>query len=266
MSIRTGREKKVPTARSTQLIQDCSASIEPNDATLVEWHKAYLLTHQQRLAFDLDLVRERVPAGSTVLECGSVPPLLTAALAASDYSVTGLDIDPERYATAIEGADLRVMKCNLEMERLPFEDGFFDAVVFNELFEHLRIDLIHTMSEVLRVLKTDGTLLLSSPNLRSLGGMKNFLFHNQSYSCSGDLYWEYTKLTKFGHMGHVREYTTAEVIEFLHDVGFSVKELVYRGSYTSRVSRMVIGLFPGLSPYVSYVAARPGERALQEEV
>ena len=151
------------------------------------------------------------------------------ALSECGYQVVGIDITPERFQSSIEKLGLTVLRCDIELEKLPIEDNTYDAIVFNELFEHLRINPIFTMSEVFRVVKPNGLLFLSSPNLRSLEGLVNFLFRNRAYSCCGDLYAEYEKLEKLGHMGHVREYTTAEITTFLKRIGFVVDKLIFRG-------------------------------------
>lgn len=145
----------------------------------------------------------------------------------------------------------------METEKLPFDDGSFDAVVFNELLEHLRINPIFTLSEVLRVMKPDGILTLSTPNLRSLDGVRNFLLHDRAFSCTAGIYFEYKKLETIGHMGHVREYTRTEVVEFLQTVGFTVTAVIYRGGYRHPLKRSLIGLMPSFSPFVSYIARKP---------
>ena len=125
------------------------------------------------------------------------------------------------------------------------------------MFEHLRINPIHTLSEILRVLKPNGTLTLSTPNLRSLGGIRNFLVRGKAFSCADNIYAEYEKLGQLGHMGHVREYTPTEVIEFLERVGFEVTAIKFRGRYAKRSTRTVTRLIPSLSPFVSYMARKP---------
>jgi ubiquinone/menaquinone biosynthesis C-methylase UbiE len=153
---------------------------------------------------------------------------------------------------------LNVVKCNIETEKLPFADDSFDTAIFNELFEHLRIDPIHTLTELKRVLKPQGTLTLSTPNLKSLGGIRNFMLGGRAYSCSGNIHAEYQKLRDIGHMGHVREYTPVEVVEFLQKIGFEVTALIFRGEYSALLPRTAIRLIPRLSPFVSYVAKKPG--------
>lgn len=246
-----------PSPESLALVDAKAEMLSPEEDSLRKWHDSYVANHKSRIALDLDIARDRVRQGSSVLEFGSVPLLFTAALAASGYEVTGVDIAPERYRDTIDKIGIDVMKCNIEQEKLPLDSNAFDAVVFNELFEHLRINPIFTLSEVLRVLKPGGTMMLSSPNLRSLGGLCNLLFRNRAYSCSGNVYAEYQKIEKLGHMGHVREYTTKEVTEFLGNVGFEVTSLIYRGRYNSRSRKLLITLFPNLRPFVSYLAKKP---------
>ena len=74
------------------------------------------------------------------------------------------------------------------------------------------------------------------------------------------MYAEYQKLEKLGHMGHVREYTTTEVIQFLRNIGFEISGIIYRGRYKSVFAKTVIRLIPNLSPYVSYIAAKPVQK------
>jgi len=97
---------------------------------------------------------------------------------------------------------------------------------------------------------------LSTPNLRSLYGIYNFLVKGQSYSCSEGVYDQYVQLEEIGHMGHVREYTVAEMTNFLDRVGFSVESMTFRGQYPQRVGKVACRLRPTLRPFVSYAARR----------
>jgi SAM-dependent methyltransferase len=130
----------------------------------------------------------------------------------------------------------------VETELLPLETGICDVGNFNELFEHLRINPVFTLGEVHRVLKPNGILLLSTPNLRSLKGLVNFLFKNKAYSCLGSIYDEYKKLEHLGHMGHVREYTTREMSEFLYRSGFRLQTIVFRGRDDQKLAQLAAGL------------------------
>jgi len=250
---RTAEPNREP-ANPLALIDECANLVRPDDEAMRPWAEAYAKDHRRRLARDLELVKQYVPLGTTIAEFGAVPLLLTLPLQRLGYDVTGIDIDPSRFGTAIESGGLRVIKCDIEKDRIPVENSAFDAALLNELFEHLRIDIIYTMGEVRRVLKPGGLLLLSSPNLRSLQGLENFLLRNRATSCAGDVYGEYEKLRKLGHMGHVREYTTREIVEFLDRVGFRVEHLVFRGDFGRSWMTLAARVIPGFRPFVTYVA------------
>ncbi len=245
-----------PRRELINFVEDCTKGIEPDVTSLCDWHNSYSSNHKFRVAFDYDLIQQNVIQNSRLLEFGSIPLILTATLCKSQFEVTGVDIAPESYKSSIDHLEITILQCDIESEKLPIESDSYDAALFFELFEHLRIDIVFTMREVLRILKPNGILLLSSPNLKSLGGLNNFLLHNYSYSSCGNLYEEYQKLEKLGHMGHVREYTSREVVEFLRNIGFKTEKLIYRGRYYSKTAHIVTRFFPMLRPFITYIAQK----------
>mgnify|MGYP001814804939 CR=1 FL=1 len=245
---------RVPSEEHLALVKAKAQDIEPDYDHLRSWTRSYVLGHSKRIALDVDIVCRYATKDDAILECGSIPPLLTASLKDLGYCVTGVDIDPSRFSQFIQSRELNVVRCDLESEIFPFAEGQYDIIIFNEIFEHLRLNIIKTMKEVHRILKKDGILLLSTPNLRSVNGIMNFLFRNKSYSCCPDIYQEYAKLEQIGHMGHVREYTTREVSEFLAKLDFKVETLLFRGSENGQLARITSMFTPRFRPFVTYVA------------
>ena len=245
-----------PLTADRDCIDRVGERIGPDDPSLEEWFASYRAEHRDRLAADLGLVRAHVAPGARILEHGAVPLLLTAALQELGFAVTGLDVAPGRFAGAIAELGLDVRRCDVETEALPFADRSFDAVLFNELFEHLRVDPIFTLREVRRVLRPGGVLLLSTPNLRSFRGLRNLLLRNQGHAVSGGVYRQYQKLATLGHMGHVREYTTREVAEFLERIGLRVEKVVFRGGHGRGPVGVAERLLPALRPFFSLIARR----------
>lgn len=249
-------EDRTPSKTSLNLVDIISEEIKVSKQELSDWWHGYIVAHRKRIAFDVDYIRQYVPKSHTILDVGAVPLLLIAALRKLGYTVHGVDIAPQRFQGTIDKLGLDVKQCNIELQPLPYESRFFDTIVFNEIFEHLRIDLIFTMREAFRVLRPGGLLMLSTPNLKSLDGVINFLFGNKAFSCCADIFGQYQKMQSLGHMGHVREYTVREIQEFLYRVGFVVHTVIYRGSYGEKWKNHVATFKPSLKPFFTLLAIR----------
>jgi 2-polyprenyl-3-methyl-5-hydroxy-6-metoxy-1,4-benzoquinol methylase len=112
-----------------------------------------------RLAFLL----AHVPAGARVLDVGCGEGRFTSALVRAGREVVGIDVaqEPLRRAHAREGEalDLRLVPAEGPW---PLEDVSFDAVWAGEVLEHVA-DTAGWLSEVRRVLRSGGALVLSTP-------------------------------------------------------------------------------------------------------
>ena len=63
-------------------------------------------------------------------------------------------------------------------------------------------------------------------------GIFNFLFRGQAFAIMGGVYENYLTLERSGEMGHTREFTSMEVVDFLQKIGFTIEGVIYRGSYS----------------------------------
>ena len=208
-----------------QLARDCELLPEE----LRVWSRRYLKNHRQRYESDLRLL-QHFYRGGEVLEIGAAPCQLTVVLLQRGYPVQAVDLDPDRFLPIIRKYSLPVIKCDIERERFPFERARFSFILFNEVFEHLRIDPIATLAEIRRVLRPGGSLVLSTPNLYSLKSIASFL-RGRGFD---DPYREFHKLHSLGHMGHVRVYTARQIRTFLSGAGFRNIETRYRFHKSSR--------------------------------
>jgi SAM-dependent methyltransferase len=252
--VRRSQERLTPTSESLRLVDEIAQDITPDDPELKNWFQTYVSQHRLRLAYDVDIIKQRIYRDRSLLEVGAVPLLLTGVLKKLGYDIRGVDISPERFAKAIQKLDITVYQADIETQPAPIPDESIECVVFNEIFEHLRINLIFTMREIFRIVRPGGVLLLSTPNLRSFGNLKNLLLKNSVFS----IYGPYEKLERLGHMGHVRLYTSKEVSQFLQRIGFSIEEVIYRGAYSpSKTKRILWRLIPDLKPMYSIVAKKP---------
>jgi SAM-dependent methyltransferase len=105
-------------------------------------------------------------------------------------------------------------------EGLPFRSGSFMTVYFCDVIEHLLpADIMKTLGEVSRVLRPEGELILSTPNLNRLSSLVRFL---KGHSINPPL-----NVSKAGEtFGHIRELAPKEVDRLLADFGLEpVKRL-----------------------------------------
>ncbi len=200
-------------------LDDLARTIRTIDGPAAVWHRTDFAAHRRRYEHDLARVR-RLYRDGDVLEVGSLPCHLTVALKLAGFHVIGIDVAPARAQTLIDRYELRVERCDIEREPLPFDDGQFDCVVFAEVFEHLRVDPLFVLSELNRVMRPGGRLLLTTPNLYSVQNIARFVL---GYG-TNDPVAAFSQLRHLGHMGHVREYSPAEIRRFLALGNFTVTE------------------------------------------
>lgn len=205
----------------------------------IEWEKQYLTVHRNRYKVNLECMK-RFASGKKVLEIGSVPCHFTALLAMSEYNVTGVDPKPERSERIIQKFSLDVIKCDIEVEALPFNDNSFETIVFSEVIEHMYVNPLYALREIARVLSPGGILLLFTDNLYSARVLKSFVTGNSL----NDAVKEWTKLEEIGHRGHIRLYSTKEIFGLLSIAGLTPTQKEYFQYNQDLKSRMLYRLIP----------------------
>lgn len=89
----------------------------------------------------------------------------------------GIEYFDDQIVTAKKNG-IKVTKCDVEKDSIPFEDNFFDIVIANQIFEHLK-NIYKPLGEIHRVLKPNGIFLFGVPNLASLHCRLQLLFGTQ---------------------------------------------------------------------------------------
>lgn len=111
-----------------------------------------------------------------------------------------------------------------EGHKLPFPDESFDIVILDEVIEHL-VDTDSIMEEIHRVLKVDGQLLISTPNLASWFNRLALLFGVQPAFSEVSFKKVYGR-PGIGIVGHLRLFTKRALVAFVSDNGFRVEKVV----------------------------------------
>lgn len=103
---------------------------------------------------------------------------------------------------------------NLETERFPFAERSYDCVLLCEIIEHLQMDPIAVIREIKRVLKENGVLILSTPNVARLENVAKLI-------AGANLYDPYSGYGPYGR--HNREYSRHELFLLLDYCGFDIE-------------------------------------------
>ena len=159
----------------------------------------------------------RVEAGDTVLDLGSGAGEFSAALVEAGVAPIAVDVAEEALRRARErvpGLDARLWRAG---EPLPVEDASIDVVWAGEVIEHV-VDVAPWLSEVRRVLRPGGTLLVTTPD-HGAGTLLALALSPRRFAAHFE-----------PRSDHVRFFSRRTLRELLDNLGFDVKELRARRS------------------------------------
>lgn len=118
-----------------------------------------------------DIIQRNGSAGQKVLDMPAGNGMFSQALRQDGFQVISADINEE-------SPDF--VYANMEEPRLPFEDATFDWTICMEGIEHV-LSPSQLISELCRVTKPDGRVIISTPNVQNLYSRLKFLFSGVLY-------------------------------------------------------------------------------------
>jgi glycosyltransferase involved in cell wall biosynthesis/SAM-dependent methyltransferase len=189
--------------------------------------RAYAIEHRSRFVRTLEMT----PAGDaskSILEMGAYMQITAAlkfqlgygAVRGCYYGPPGRIDHRSVVSEAGETFECEIDHFDADSDIFPYPDASFDTVLCCELIEHLFADPMHMMSEINRVLKPGGHLVLTTPNAASLRAVAAILL---SYHPA--FFPAYVRPRKEGEepeARHNREYVPQEIHHLLIDSGFEV--------------------------------------------
>jgi SAM-dependent methyltransferase len=176
---------------------------------------------------------------------------LSLAFVEKDFTLTALDIERDAEPLlrgAFQQADLNV--------KLPFPDNSFDLVVSVEGIEHLENPHLF-LREVHRILKDDGQLIVTTPNIVSLRSRVRFFgsgfFHRDSMPLN--------ESARHG-LHHIGLRSFPQLRYDLHTLGFQLREVV--STHVKPVSYLYAIFIPWMFLY-TLVAFRKERDRIQKK-
>lgn len=188
--------------------------------------KEYFVIHEVRYQFILEKIQElNLPHGSKILDVGVYPPHLFRVLEELGYKLSGISSQHEKVKLK------NVSVLNIEKEKMPYKNGEFDLVLMTEVIEHLTANPQVYLSEIKRVLKPNGYLLITTPNAVHLKNRMKVLF-GKSASFPVEQLAETKPYDDSIYYRHNREFTLGELEKIVQVAGLKIKKSEYFSSYT----------------------------------
>jgi methionine biosynthesis protein MetW len=157
---------------------------------------------------------------------GAFTVLLKEALNAKE--AVGVEVAPEAIDTA-NARGINAIQLDIDEAPLPFGDAYFDVIYCGEVIEHL-FNPDHLLEEIHRVLKPEGTCVITTPNLAGWPNRLALLLGYQPYPTAVSPKHEGVgKLLirgSEGQWGHIRVFTARALKELLRLHHFKIKALV----------------------------------------
>ncbi|WP_017302680.1 class I SAM-dependent methyltransferase [Spirulina subsalsa] len=144
-----------------------------------------------------------------------------------------------------ESVEIESYHFNIEEDRFPFPDQQFDVVLFCEIIEHLLLDPVSVLREIKRILKPNGTLILTTPNVSRLENVAKMI-------AGANIYDPYSGYGPYGR--HNREYNKHELYLLLTYLGFEIDSL-----FTADVHQNNGGNYASLSQLKPFLKAREND-------
>ena len=142
--------------------------------------------------------------------------------------------------TLMKETDVDVRIANLNYEKLPFSDNSFDIVTCTEVVEHLE-HYRETIQEAFRVLKKNGSFIVTTPNILNLKSRIRFLFFG-FYNLFGPLHFKESNLYSTG--GHINPIGLFYLIHSLIDAGFHSIDVAIDKRQSTSIFYLVLLLLP----------------------
>lgn len=187
---------------------------------LIDGELDYFEFHKHRYFYIFDLLKEKYSQGSKFLEIGSFCGHILLGGKSIGYEPYGCDLSESCAKTSGRFAKLNIknLPCDLSAGALPYENNSFDVVLLSETLEHFNFHPGLVFQEIARVLKSNGLIIITTPNLLRLNNKVKILIGRS-------INWDIS--LPYDSMSHYREYSAEEIVYLMAANKLKAKEISY---------------------------------------
>lgn len=170
------------------------------------------------------------------------------------HEIYGLDFT-KVFVEEAKKVGIKAFQCDFSKEPFPFEEKFFDVVFSGETIEHI-IDTDLFLSQINRVLKDEGRLIMTVPNIRT---PVSFLMMLMGLP---------PQFSARYRSPHYRDFTLKTLKLALHNNGFEIEKACGASVYVPGVGETLGPLarfFPGWSSQMVLIASKKRQAVYNPE-
>ncbi len=144
-----------------------------------------------------------------------------------NFDVTGADLSEniDLYCHLPRKYDIPVIPYNIFQPGESIPDESFDIVILSEVLEHLRMSPLRVLGELYRILKPNGYLVLTTPNIARLNNIAMLMLGRNIMEPFPDNDEGMNHITDL--IMHIREYTMSELSTSMEQAGFRISKKRY---------------------------------------
>ncbi|HOD50115.1 MAG TPA: methyltransferase domain-containing protein [Candidatus Hydrogenedentes bacterium] len=198
--------------------------------TREDYRRFHHVRHQQLLALLARHAPERQERCLDIGGGGDVAEIVSEIKAkyVDEFHTVDLATDIDR----LRKSGIEAQVCNVDVQALPYDDSFFDIVLFASVIEHL-YNPSHIIAEIARVMRPGGILIVETPNAVALGRRLDALWGENPFRWFN----QYNALENKALMEYCSLFYTAEEIEVMLARWFITEERLY-GMHNPPVGRL----------------------------
>jgi SAM-dependent methyltransferase len=175
-----------------------------------------------------------------LLDIGCGVGFMSSIMSQLGFEVHCIDASQDIDGEVIRKFNLHFSLCNIESSPIPYSDNSFDIVVLTEVLEHFNYNPLVPLEEIKRILKPEGLLFLTTPNIASIFSLYTIMMGDNVQGSLNMILgnvWrnDYGKHQVFRDM-HFRCYTNKEVKQLMKMLGLSIvrHRSIVRGEPSTR--------------------------------